>query len=154
MSPENTIQDAEAINRKLADLRSMLEAAKSSETAQPLIPLIESAIEAHEDRLRNLNLRVPDAKRKPGKNITLRATHLDTWAKDRHCVGVYYPVDDHYVFELEQTQNWFRRSKFLPRDGFLLIPEDSSCQFEITGINYLSQRPKKAVFTAIPARAV
>ena len=87
------------------------------------------------------------------KRIVLRATHIDTWAKDRYCLGVYYPIDDHYVFELEQTRNWFRREGFLPRVGYLLMPEDSRCTFEITKIDFHEKRPKKAIFTAIPARA-
>ena len=152
MSPETTIQDTEMIRRKIEELRAMLEFAKTSVTARPMIPLIETAIEAREDSLKNIKLAAEMQRKKP-KNIILRATHLDTWAKDRHCVGVYYQVDDHYVFELQQTKRWFVLSQFLPRVGYLLIPEDSDCKFVITGISFLDKMPKKAVFTAIPAKA-
>ncbi len=149
MSSVEIIRDAAAVERKLEELHSMLETAKNSITAQPMIPLIETAIEAHEDNLKNIQL-AAELKRKLPKRIILRATGLDTWAKDRHCVGVYYPADDHFVFELEQTKRWFSLCKFLPRVGYLLIPEDSDCIFQITSVRFLDKRPKKTLFTAIP----
>ena len=152
MSSVDIIRDTAAIERKLEELRSMLETAKRSKSAVSMIPLIEDAIEAHEGYLRNIQF-AAERQRNTPKRIILRATHLAYWAKDRHCLGVYYPVDDHYVFELEQTKRWFDICKFLPRVGYLLIPEDNECQFEITSISFLDKRPKKAIFTAILATA-
>lgn len=149
-SPEKADQEAETIQRKLEELHSMLETAKNSAATQPMIPLIETAIEAHEDSLKNMRI-VEDLKRKLPKQIILRATHIATWAKDRYCLGVYYPVDDHYVFELEQTKRWFSLGKFLPRVGYLLIPEDSNCKFVVTSVSYRDKRPKRTIFTAVPA---
>ena len=152
MNSEAIIQDTAAIERKLEELRSMLETAKSSESAMLMVPLIEAAIEAYEYRLPRTK-RVSDLKRRAVKRIILRATGLDTWAKDRHCSGTYYQEDDHYVFELDQTKRWFAICKFPPRAGYLLIPEDSNCQFEITSVSFLDKRPKKTVFTAVPSTA-
>ena len=149
---EKVVQETETIQHKLEELHSMLETAKNSTTAQPMIPLIETAIEAHEDNLKNIQL-AAELQRKLSKRIILRATGLDTWAKDRHCVGVYYPADDHFVFELEQTKRWFSLCKFLPRVGYLLIPEDSDSKFQITSIRFLDKRPKRTIFTAIPVSA-
>ncbi len=149
---EEILHETVVVERKLHELRSMLETAKSSKTAQPMVPLIENAIACHEDRLKDIQ-RDASQKRRAPKRIILRATHLDTWAKDRHCIGIYYPVDDHYVFELEQTKRWFSICKFPPRVGYLLIPEDTDCLFEITSISFLDKRPKKTLFTAIPTAA-
>ena len=151
-TPEKLVHEIENTQRKLEELHSMLETAKNSVASQPMIPLIETAIEAHEDNLKNIRI-AEELKRKMPKQIILRATHLATWAKDRHCVGIYYPVDDHYVFELEQTKRWFSLCKFLPRVGYLLIPEDNDCKFEITSIRFLDKRPKKTIFTAVPVKA-
>ena len=152
MNSEAIIQDTTAIERKLEELRSMLETAKCSQSAKSMTPIIEAAIEAHEDQLSSIR-RVADLKRRLPKRIILRATGLDTWAKDRHCSGIYYPEDDHYVFELDQTKRWFSICKFPPRAGYLLIPEDTNSQFEITSVSFLDKRPKKTVFTAVPSKA-
>ncbi len=152
MKSEAIIQDTTAIELKLEELRSMLEAAKQSESTLLMVPLIEAAIEAYEYRLTSTK-RVADLKRRIPKRIILRATGLDTWAKDRHCSGIYYPKDDHYVFELDQTKRWFAICKFPPRAGYLLIPEDTNSQFEITSVSFLDKRPKKTVFTAVPSTA-
>ena len=148
MSSEAIILDTAAIERKLEELRSMLETAKCSQSAKSMVPIIE----AHEDQLSSIR-RVADLKRSLPKRIILRATGLDTWAKDRHCSGIYYPEDDHYVFELDQTKRWFSICKFPPRAGDLLIPEDTNSQFEITSVSFLDKRPKKTVFTAVPSKA-
>ena len=153
MSSVDIIRDTAAIERKLEELRSMLETAKRSKSAVSMIPLIEDAIEAHEGYLRNIQF-AAERQRNTPKRIILRATHLAYWAKDRHCLGVYYPVDDHYVFELEQTKRWFGRCKFPPRTGYLLLPEDTDCIFEIRSISFLDTPPRKAVFTAAPVPAI
>lgn len=152
MNSDPIIQDPAAIERKLEELRSMLETAKSSESTMLMVPLIEAAIEAYEYRLTSTK-RFSCLKQRAAKRIILRATGLDTWAKDRHCTGIYYQDDDHYVFELDQTKRWFAICKFPPRAGYLLIPEDSNCQFEITSVSFLDKRPKKTVFTAVPSTA-
>ena len=96
MNSDPIIQDTAAIERKLEELRSMLETVKISESAMLMVPLIEAAIEAYEYRLPRTK-RVSDLKHGAAKRIILRATGLDTWAKDRHCTGIYYQDDDHYA---------------------------------------------------------
>ena len=150
MSSVDIIRDTVAVERKLEELRSMLETAKASKSAVSMIPLIEDAIEAHEGYLRNIQF-AAERQRNTPKRIILRATHLAYWAKDRHCLGIYYPVDNHYIFELEQTKRWFDICKFLPRVGYLLIPEDSNCKYVVTSVSYRDKRPKRTIFTAVPA---
>ena len=152
MKPEELAQDTALVEKKVDELNSMLDIAKRSGSAQSVITSIESAIKLYKDCLKNIQ-RNAELQRKMPKHIVLRATHLDTWAKDRHCSGVYYPVDDHYVFELEQTKRWFANYKFLPRVGYLLIPDGSNCTYEITSVAFLDKRPKKTIFTAVPVKA-
>ena len=137
---ETIILDPQIIECKLKELRSMLETVKSSESSPHMVPLIEAAIEANEKHLRDSQC-FSDLQRKMPKQIILRATGLDTWAKDRHCSGSYYQVGDHYVFELGQTKRWFGRCKFPPRTGYLLLPEDTDCIFEIRSISFLDNPP-------------
>ena len=54
--PEKAVQETVTIQRKLEELHSMLETAKNSASAQPMIQLIETAIEAHEDSLKNIRI--------------------------------------------------------------------------------------------------
>ena len=152
MKYEEAIQDKEAIQRKLDEYRKMLEFAKENKTAQPMIPLLELAIETHEDLLKP-RIRHAAPQRKELKKISIRATNLDYKVKDRHCKGVYYPEGDHLIFEMEETKRWFNTIRFPPRVGYLLIPEETHSKYVITKIDYLQKRPKKAVFTAISADA-
>ena len=140
----------------LDELHKMLDSAKKQNATLPLIPLIKIAIDAEEQRITNRARDTALLTMRPQYNkqeIVIRAMNIDTWCKDRHCVGIYYPVDDHFVFELEQTKRWFSLCKFLPRVGYHLIPEDSDCKFVITSIRFHDKRPKKTIFTAVPAKA-
>ena len=149
MKYEEAIQDKEAIQRKLDEYRKMLEFAKENKTAQPMIPLLELAIETHEDLLKP-RIRHAAPQRKELKKISIRATNLDYKVKDRHCKGVYYPEGDHFVFEMEETKRWFNRVGFPLRPGYLLIPEGRQSNYVITKVDFRSKPPKRATFIAVP----
>ena len=84
------------------------------------------------------------------QDIIVRATNLSYKVKDRHCKGSYHPDGDHFIFEMEQTKNWFAHDSFPLRIGYLLIPEDSQRKYVITKVDFRAKRPKRAIFTAIP----
>ncbi len=150
MRYEEAIQDKEAIQCKLDEYRKMLEFAKENKTAQPMIPLLELAIETQEDLLKP-RIRHAALQRKELKKITIRATNLDYKVKDRYCKGIFYSEADHFVFEMEETKRWFDRVGFPLRSGYLLIPEGIQSKYVITKVDFRSKRPKRAIFTAVPA---
>ena len=140
----------------LDELHRMLDSAKKQKAAQPLIPLINIAIDAEEQRIRNeardAALRAMRPQHKI-QEIIVRATNIDSRARDRYCKGSFHQEGDHFVFEMQETKNWFRHKRFLPRSGFLLMPNDCQREFVITDISYLGKRPKRAIFTAVPSDA-
>ena len=83
-------------------------------------------------------------------DIIIHPMHVTTRCIDRHCEGSYRQEGDHFIFEMEQTKRWFNQDSFPPRVGYLLIPEGSNKTYEITKVDFLEKRPKKAVFTAVP----
>ncbi len=137
----------------LDELHKMLDSAKEQKAAQPLIPLINIAIDAEEQRIRNEARDAALRAQRPKyriQEIVVRAMNIATWSKDRHCQGSYHPEGNHFIFEMEQTRRWFSQDSFLPRVGYLLIPADTQQQYVITKIDFLEKRPKKAIFTAVP----
>ena len=154
MSYEEDLQEQEnTVRRKIEEYSSMLEFAKENKTAQSMIPLLELAIEGQKDRLRAC-LRSHEfqamKERTRTQDIIVRATNLSYKVKDRHCKGSYHPDGDHFIFEMEQTKNWFAHDSFPLRIGYLLIPEDSQRKYVITKVDFRAKRPKRAIFTAIP----
>ncbi len=137
----------------LDELHKMLDSAKGLKAAQPLIPLINTAIDAEEQRIKNAARDASLREQRPRyriQEIVIRAMAIATWSKDRHCQGSYHPEGDHFIFEMEQTKRWFSQDSFLPRVGYLLIPTDTHQQYVITKIDFLGKRPKKSIFTAVP----
>ena len=151
MSQKDYIQSQEAIQRRLDEYRTMLEFAKENKTAQSMIPLLEFTIEGQKDLLRacirSLEFRTMEERTRT-QDIIIRATNLSYKVKDRHCQGSYHPDGDHFIFEMEQTKNWFAHDSFPLRIGYLLIPEDSQRKYVITKVDFRAKRPKRAIFTA------
>lgn len=136
----------------LDELHKMLDSAKKQKAAQPLIPLINIAIDAEEQRIKNrardIELRAMRPQYKI-QEIIVRATNIDSRARDRHCEGSFHQEGDHFIFEMQQTKNWFRQKRFMPRTGFLLMPKNCQSEFVITSITFQEKRPKRAIITTV-----
>ena len=76
----------------LDELHKMLDSAKKQNATLPLIPLIKIAIDTEEQRITNRARDTALLTMRPQYNkqeIVIRAMNIDTWCKDRHCVGIY-----------------------------------------------------------------
>ena len=98
MNHDETTQREESIKRKLNELYAMLETAKESEVARPMIPLIIVAIESLEST--NSTISRPKHSLPKPQEIVIHPMNIDTKGKDRSYRGTYYPEGDHFIFKL------------------------------------------------------